>query len=132
MYITKERYKLHLRQEIIMKLFHKIIAKFSVLSFCSALSRPLTRRIAHQNDNTGDVKPGKEGHLIGGLLWIASITLRPPRQRLANIYPVLPLWVLINACRCGFIQVAKNSKSSEIVNDSPPRLLFSVKLICSG
>ncbi|STV54102.1 Uncharacterised protein [Klebsiella pneumoniae] len=29
----KERYKLHLRQEIIMKLFHKIIAKFSVLSF---------------------------------------------------------------------------------------------------
>ncbi len=33
MYITKERYKLHLRQEIIMKLFHKIIAKFSVLSF---------------------------------------------------------------------------------------------------
>ncbi|MFL0004310.1 hypothetical protein ACJEQI_18890, partial [Klebsiella variicola] len=29
----KERYQLHLRQEIIMKLFHKIIAKFSVLSF---------------------------------------------------------------------------------------------------
>ncbi|MBO1997794.1 hypothetical protein J4730_26015 [Klebsiella pneumoniae] len=36
-----------------------------------------------------------------------------------------PLWVLINACRCGFIQVAKNSKSSEIVNDSPPRPPFS-------
>ena len=32
-YHKKERYKLHLRQETIMKLFHKIIAKFSVLSF---------------------------------------------------------------------------------------------------
>lgn len=32
-YHKKERYKLHLLQEIIMKLFHKIIAKFSVLSF---------------------------------------------------------------------------------------------------
>ncbi|MBD3718033.1 hypothetical protein IE995_07365 [Klebsiella pneumoniae] len=45
-------------------------------------------------------------------LWIASITLPPsPRQRLANIYPwFFPLWVLINACRCGFIQVAKKQQ----------------------
>ncbi|MBD3709631.1 hypothetical protein IE996_21570 [Klebsiella pneumoniae] len=34
-----------------------------------------------------------------------------PRQRLANIYPwFFPLWVLINVCRCGFIQVAKKQQ----------------------
>ncbi|WP_222435052.1 hypothetical protein, partial [Klebsiella pneumoniae] len=62
----------------------------------SALSRPLTRRIAHQNDNTGDVKPGKEGHLIGGLsFFMDSIHhfTALPRQRLANIYP--------GSSRCG-------------------------------
>jgi hypothetical protein len=36
-----------------------------------------------------------------------------------------PLWVLKIAFRSGFIQVAKNSKSSEIVNDYPPRPPFS-------
>ncbi|EPW8889005.1 hypothetical protein ACWQQK_002981 [Klebsiella pneumoniae] len=34
-----------------------------------------------------------------------------PRQRLANnLSWFFPLWVLINACRCGFIQVAKKQQ----------------------
>ncbi|CDL52796.1 FIG00732058: hypothetical protein [Klebsiella pneumoniae ISC21] len=59
-YHKKERYKLHLRQEIIMKLFHKIIAKFSVPELLSsALSRPLTRRIAHQKRQHWRCETGK-------------------------------------------------------------------------
>ncbi|WPI15411.1 hypothetical protein R8541_25775 [Klebsiella pneumoniae] len=44
-------------------------------------------------------------------LWIASITLPPSPASDWRIFSwFFPLWVLINACRCGFIQVAKKQQ----------------------
>ncbi|EPN7016851.1 hypothetical protein [Klebsiella pneumoniae] len=44
-------------------------------------------------------------------LWIASITLPPSPASDWRIFILFfPLWVLINACRCGFIQVAKKQQ----------------------
>ena len=80
-----------------MKLFHKIIAKFSVLQLLSsALSPPLTRRIAHQNDNTGDVKPGKEGHLTVAFRFLSlhQSLCRPPPPATGDDYP--------GSFRCGY------------------------------
>ena len=89
---------------------------------------PLTRRIAHQNDNTGDVKPGKEGHLTVAFRFLSlhQSLCRPPPPATGNDYP--------GSSRCGYwkslsaaalFRWRKNSKSSEIVNDYPPRPPFS-------